>query len=262
MGPHLIIIAGVLRQNAPKVLFVEHDHMISTLTSCRPDQAFEVTILPGRPIGRRSVPDAHRPNAGLERGAERSVIVSNEILWRLVPWERLSDLARQPLRRRIAGHRKPQQLPPFVAENKKCKEQLKRNRRHHEQIDRRNALGMIVDEGLPGLQRTTLAGHHGDRNRRLGDADTELEQLAMHLGGAPQRVLKAHPSDQIAHLLGNARTASRRPGFPSPISRKTPAMPAHHRLGSDLNKTFSTWNTGGCRWHTAMNLPSGCPASP
>ena len=84
VGPHLIIVAGVLRQNAPKVLFVEHDHMIRTLASCRPDQAFDMTILPGRPIGRRSVPDAHRPNAGLERGAERSVIVPNEILWRPV----------------------------------------------------------------------------------------------------------------------------------------------------------------------------------
>src|SRR5437763_6460322 len=33
---------------------------------------------------------------------------------------------------------------------KTCKELLKRNRRDHEQIDRRNAFGMIVDEGLRG----------------------------------------------------------------------------------------------------------------
>ena len=84
VGPHLIIIAGVLRQNAPKVLFVEHDHMVDAFASRRPDQAFNMTILPGRPKGRRPVADAHRPNAGLERGAERSVIVPNEILWRPV----------------------------------------------------------------------------------------------------------------------------------------------------------------------------------
>src|SRR5262245_17369946 len=133
----------------------------------------------------------------------------------------------------LAGHRKPQQLPAFVAENKKCKELLKRNRRNHEQIDRRNALGMIVNEGLPGLQRTARPGHHVDRNRRLGDPDAELEQFAMHLGGTPQRVLKAHSSDQVAHLLGDARAASPRPGCPPPISGKTLAMPAYHRFWLD-----------------------------
>src|SRR5262249_5948919 len=46
-----------------------------------------------------------------------------------------SDLACQPLGRRVAGHRKPQQLPTFVAENKTCEELLKRNRRNHEQIN-------------------------------------------------------------------------------------------------------------------------------
>ena len=36
----------------------------------------------------------------------------------LFMWECFSDLARQPLGRRVAGHRKPQQSPTFVAENK------------------------------------------------------------------------------------------------------------------------------------------------
>jgi hypothetical protein len=42
---------------------------------------------------------------------------------------------------------------------------------------------------LPGLQGSTPPGHHIDRNRGLGDIDAQLEQLAMDLGGAPQRVL-------------------------------------------------------------------------
>src|SRR5262245_52261211 len=75
-------------------------------------------------------------------------------------------------------------------------------------LDRRrvvhcNALGMIVDEDLPGLQRPIPPGHHVDRNRGLGDPKAELEQLAMHPGGAPQRVLQAHSADQVAHFLGD-----------------------------------------------------------
>jgi hypothetical protein len=38
--PHLIIVAGVFRKNAPKVIFVEHDHVVSALVPRRPDQAF------------------------------------------------------------------------------------------------------------------------------------------------------------------------------------------------------------------------------
>jgi len=37
--PHLIIIAGVFRKNAPKMFFVEHDHVVRTLAPRRPDQA-------------------------------------------------------------------------------------------------------------------------------------------------------------------------------------------------------------------------------
>src|SRR6266404_9077892 len=233
VSPHLIIVAGVIRKNAPKVIFVEHDHVVRALVPRRPDQAFNKAVLPGRAEGRRPIPNTHRSDASFEHGAERSVIVANEILRRRVPWECFSDLARQPLGRRGAGHRKPQQLPTFAAENKKCKELLKRNRRNHEQINRRNPLHMIAKEGLPRLQWPIPPRYHVDRNRGLGDLDAELEQLAMDLGRAPQRVLKTHSSDQVAHLSGDPRSATRRAGFPSPVASKTLAMPAHDSLGPD-----------------------------
>src|SRR5438552_3643640 len=53
----------------------------------------------------------------------------------------------------------------------------------------------------------------------------------MDPGGAPQRVLKAHSSDQVAHFFGDPRPAPERTGFPSPIGGKTHSMPTHHSLG-------------------------------
>ena len=44
----LIIIAGELRKNPPKMLFIEHDHMIGALAPDRPDQAFNMAVLPWR----------------------------------------------------------------------------------------------------------------------------------------------------------------------------------------------------------------------
>ena len=98
---------------------------------CSPPRIGRAIMSPNRSIGR--LQGASLPS---ER-CVRTVIVANEILRCRVPRKRFSDLARQPLGRRIAGHCKPQQLPTFVAENKKCEELLKRNRRNHEQINRR-----------------------------------------------------------------------------------------------------------------------------
>jgi len=39
--PHLIIVAGVFRKNTPKVIFVEHDHVVRALVPRRPDQALD-----------------------------------------------------------------------------------------------------------------------------------------------------------------------------------------------------------------------------
>ena len=55
----------------------------------------------------------------------------------------------------------------------------------------------------------------------------------MDLGSAPQRVLKTHSSDQVAHLLADPRSAPERTGLPSPVRGEAHAMPTHHRLGSD-----------------------------
>ncbi len=48
MRTPLTIIGGEFREDPPQVLFVEHDEMIGTLTPDRPDQTFNMTILPGR----------------------------------------------------------------------------------------------------------------------------------------------------------------------------------------------------------------------
>src|SRR2546430_7123940 len=50
--------------------------MISALAPDRPDQAFNVSVLPGRAEPGGPVPDAHCSHASLERDAECSVIVA------------------------------------------------------------------------------------------------------------------------------------------------------------------------------------------
>src|SRR6266498_5487830 len=55
----------------------------------------------------------------------------------------------------------------------------------------------------------------------------------MDLGSAPQRVLKTHSLDEIAHLFADLRSTPERTRFPSPVGGKTRSMPTHNSLGPD-----------------------------
>ena len=212
------------------MLFVEHDQMIGTLAPDRPDQAFNMTVLPGRTERSGPVPNAHRLDAACEYAAEGSVVVADDICWRPVPGECLGNLACQPLRRRMPGHRKPQQLPPSVAKNKKCEELLKGNRRNDKEINRRDPVSVVVKEGLPCLRRSISPRYHVLRDCRLGDVEAELQKLAVDMRRTPERVLEAHSSDKVAQLFVDLRSATERAGFPSPERIEAFAMPTHDRF--------------------------------
>src|ERR1700730_13918005 len=128
MRSRLIIIGGIFCKDSSKVLGVERYQMISTLARDRPDQAFSISVLPGRAERGGRVPDVHCSHPSLERAAKCSVIVTDEIFGRRLPRECFGDLARQPLRSWVLGHRKPQQLPPSMAKNEKCIKMMKGNR--------------------------------------------------------------------------------------------------------------------------------------
>ena len=51
-----------------------------------------------------SVPDSHFVKAPRERLTVRAVAITDQVFWRAVPWERLSDLARNPFGRGMSGH--------------------------------------------------------------------------------------------------------------------------------------------------------------
>jgi hypothetical protein len=94
----------------------------------------------------------------------------------------------------MPGNRKPQQLPPPVAENKKCEESLKGNRRNYKEINRRDPVSVVVKEGLPCLRWSTLPRYHVLRDRRLGDVEAEPQKLAVDnrlVSLTPKRVFNA-----------------------------------------------------------------------
>lgn len=61
-----------------------------------------------------------------------------------------------------------------------------------------------------------------------------LTQLPVDVGRAPERILSAHPPDQVANLAGNGRsTRLTPPNLPGPEEAKPLAMPRDDGLGLD-----------------------------
>jgi len=77
-------------------------------------------------------------------------------------------------------------VPSSVTKDDKTIKSLERDRWQDKQIDRRNAIRMIVEKGPPALRRWQPAAAHIPSNRRLSDLEAELEQLTMNAWCAPE----------------------------------------------------------------------------
>jgi hypothetical protein len=63
----------------------------------------------------------------------------------------------------------------MMAEDDQNIEETEVDRRHHEQIHRGDAGGMVVQKGLPALLRRSPTSRHVLRHCRLRDPDAELK---------------------------------------------------------------------------------------
>ena len=69
--------------------------------------------------------------------------------------------------------------------SQKSIEQPERHSRHHEQIDRGNAVRMIMKKRLPAVRRRSPPPRHVFGYAGLAYIDPDLEQLTMDPRGSP-----------------------------------------------------------------------------
>src|SRR6266436_8736365 len=163
----------------------EDQDMIQALAPKRSDQTFSVWILPRRPRWRWAVANPHRPKSTREGLPVCAIIIAHQIGRRRVPRESLYDLLGQPLGSRIPSYRKPQQLSPSMAQNKKGKQTLEGQRWNHAEINCHNGLRVIAQECPPGLRWWSPMSHHVLGDRRLGNLEPKLQRFAMNSRSAP-----------------------------------------------------------------------------
>jgi hypothetical protein len=125
---------------------------------------------------------------------------------------------------------RPNEPASAMAKHQEPEELLKRHRGDHKEINRRDPLRMIAKEGFPGNGRPCLGTMYFDT---VDWATSMPMSNSPWILGPPERVLKAHSSDQVANLLIDPRSATERAGLPSPVSGEPHSVPAHDRLGPD-----------------------------
>src|SRR5450631_2007007 len=102
-----------------------------------------------------------------------SIPVTDQIAGSLFPTACFLDLICDPFCSGVSCDAKPQNLSSAVPHDQQSIEQAKRDRRHDEQIHRRDAVGMVMKKRLPALRRWFSSLDHIFGNARLSDADPE-----------------------------------------------------------------------------------------
>jgi hypothetical protein len=119
----------------------------------------------------------------------------------------------------------------IVPENNKAVQQPEGDCRDDEEVHRRQAAEVILQEGLPGLRRRLALPGHVFGQGGLGDVVAQEVQFGLNAGRAPQWVLLRDPFDErndFAWDGGPARLASAR--LPAPEQPEAGPVPADHRV--------------------------------
>jgi len=180
-----VVIVQVRPKDVTKVLFPEHNDMVSALPSDRSDQPFGIGILPWRSRSGRSISDAHRASTPGECFAVGPISIAQDICWDPFPRTGLNDLSGDPLGGRMRCHPHPQDAASIMAQDQQAVEEPERNRRNPEQVRRGDAIGMVAKKRPPTLRRRSPAPRHILRHARLPDVDAELEEFAVNPRCAP-----------------------------------------------------------------------------
>src|SRR5664279_5037586 len=228
MRPYLVVIFHVRQQYMTEVSLAEHNNVVKALPSDRTDQTFGRSVLPWGARRCRPVANAHSSKSSDEDLTIGPIPVTDQVAGSLFPTTCFRDLICDPFCSGVSCDAKPQNLSSAVPHDQQSIEQAKRDRRHDEQIHRRDAVGMVMKKRLPALRRWPSSLHHILGHARLADIDAELEQLSVDPRRSPQRIGNAHLADQPADLQRHNRPATTSSRLPAPIKPKTRTMPAHN----------------------------------
>src|ERR1700731_3520994 len=169
MRPYLVVITHVRQQDVTEVSLAEHNNVVKAFPSDRTDQPFGICVLPRGTRRCWPVANAYRSESAVKDLTIGPNPVTNEIARSLFPPACFRDLICDPFCSWMRCDAKPQNMSPAAPHDQQSIEQAKRDYRHDKQIHRRDAVGMIADEGVPALRRRVSSHDHVFGDAGLSD---------------------------------------------------------------------------------------------
>ena len=185
MGPRRVGGPLVAAEAAEQVTLGEPDDVVQALAPDRADHALGERVLPRRRRGEEARPDAPRRPALLEDVAGDTVAIAEELGRRRGPGERGLDVLGGPGGRRRVGDAHAEELLAIVAENHEREEPAAGQRRHHEDVDRRQVAERRGPERPPGWRRPPRPPAHGLGDGQPGHRGAQPRQFSLDPAAAP-----------------------------------------------------------------------------
>ena len=202
--------------------------MVQAFTANRTDDTFDVSALPRGPRSAEDFFDIHYSDLIAELLPVNPISISQQIPRRRIEGKGFEHLLRGPFRGRVSRNIEMDNASSIMCENDKDKENFKPNGVDSKEVDGRELGNVIIQERSPRLRWWFWMSDHVFGNRSLRDLDAQLHQLAVDPRCAPDRVLAAHRSNQIAYFSRNLRTSSLPvTNLPGPIPMKSLAVPTN-----------------------------------
>src|SRR5262249_30626957 len=140
----------------------------------------------------------------------------------------------------MPGYVEMEDASAVVSQNQEHVKHLKSDGRHSQEVYRDHALDVILQEDPPGLRGWNAPAYEVLAHTRFTDVDAQLEQFPMHTRSTPERIVAAHPANQLPNLFGGRGPPGLAPTiFPGPEQPKALAMPANDAFRLDNHQEGS-----------------------
>ena len=159
--------------------------MVQAFAPHAADQAFHIRILPRAPWRRNDLFHAHRRHGRAEQLPVCAVPVADQVPRRRAPRECFSDLLCDPRHRRVRRDTEMHDLAALVVEHDEPEQEVERGRGDHEEIDRRQAIGVICKECPPRLRSAAMGNGPCISRRRPWEMEKPSFKSSPWIRGAP-----------------------------------------------------------------------------
>ena len=220
----LMMIDKVVREPPSQVLLVEHDHVVQTFAADGADQAFDERVLPGRAWHNELLFQSEGKSPPNKFQTVNAIAIAEQIAgWNGVG-KCLGQLLCGPGRRRRIGNIEMQDFAPLMRQDQEDMEDAEGGGRDDKEIHRDEVLGVVVQEGLPGLVCAPGSGailaDGGIQNCNL-----EFGQFGLNSFATPGGIARPHAPNEVDEFTVSGGSAAAAPGFPAPEQAKAQPMP-------------------------------------